>query len=296
MADSITLADHGGAGLRHGKPKVNGVDIHYAIGGEGEPVFLLHGVPKTMSYWRRVVPLLTPYYTVVAVDNRGFGGSERPPAGYDTGTMATDIAELATYLGFDRFRVAGEDWGAAIAYAVTAFNRHRVQQLVFQETLLPGLAAGERDPSLALDDGRTGWHFAFFSVPNVPELLLAGRERPFWTYFVRRQTWDPSAVTDADIDEMVHSVEQPGGTRAILEMYRSRQVDAQQNGPHYANPISCPVLAVGGEAYLADEVSRQLAQVASDVRNAVIAASGHNIALENPAALAEAYLDFFASL
>jgi pimeloyl-ACP methyl ester carboxylesterase len=295
VADSITLADHDGAGLRHGKPKVNGVQIHYAIGGTGAPVFLLHGVPKTMSYWRRVVPLLTPYYTVVAVDSRGFGGSQRPPTGYDTGTMATDIAELATYLGFDRFRVAGEDWGAAIAYAVTAFHRRRVQQLVFQETLLPGLAAGERDPSLALDDGRTGWQFGFFSVPNLPELLLAGRERPFWTYFSRRQMWDPSALTEGDIDEMVRSVEQPGGTRAILEMYRARQVDAEQNRPHYANPISCPVLAVGAEAYLGDQVSTQLARVASDVRSVVIAESGHNIALENPAALAEAYLDFFAS-
>jgi len=295
MADSITLADHTGAALRHGKPRVNGVEIHFAIGGTGEPVFLLHGVPKTMSYWRRVVPLLTPYYTVVAVDNRGFGGSQRPPAGYDTGTMATDIAELATYLGFDRFRVAGEDWGAAIAYAITAFYRGRVQQLVFQETLLPGLPAPERDPSLALDDGRTGWHFGFFSVPNLPELLLAGRERPFWTYFARRQMWDPSALTDGDIDEMVHSVEQPGGTRAILEIYRSREVDAEQNRPHYADPISCPVLAVGADAYLRDEVSKQLAQVATDVRGVVIGESGHNIALENPVALAEACLAFFAS-
>ncbi len=55
--------------------RLSGVEIHYAIGGAGEPVFLLHGVPKTMSYWRRVVPVLTPHYTVIAVDNRGFGGS-----------------------------------------------------------------------------------------------------------------------------------------------------------------------------------------------------------------------------
>jgi hypothetical protein len=70
--------------------------------------------------------------------------------------------------------------------------------------------------------------------------------------------WDPSALTEGDIDEMVRSVEQPGGTRAILEMYRARQVDAEQNRPHYADPISCPVLA------------------------------------ENPDALARAYLGFFA--
>ena len=294
MTNQIVLTDHRGDRLTHGRPRVNGVEIHYAVGGAGEPVFLLHGVPKTMSYWRHVVPLLTPRYTVIAVDNRGFGGSQRPLTGYDTATMAGDVAELATHLGFGQFRVAGEDWGAAIAYAVAAFHRPRVRQLVFQETLLPGLPAGEPDPSLAPDDGRTGWHFSFLSLPNLPELLLAGRERPFWTYFARRQMWDPSALTEDDIDEMVHSVEQPGGTRAILEMYRARQVDAEQNRPHYANPIACPVLAVGAEAYLGDQVRSQLAQVASDVRGAVITHSGHNIALEKPVDLARAYLDFFA--
>jgi len=295
MTDQIILADHEGIRLAHGRPEVNGVQLHYAIGGTGEPVFLLHGVPKTMSYWRHVVPLLTPFYTVIAVDNRGFGGSQRPPEGYDTATMAADTAALATYLGFERFRIAGEDWGAAIAYAVAAFCRPRVRQLVFQETLLPGLPPGEQDPSLAPDDGRTGWHFNFFGLPNIPELLLTGRERQFWTYFARRQMWDPSALTEGDIDEMVRSVEQPGGTRAILEMYRARQVDAEQNRRHYADPILCPVLAVGGEAYLGEAVARQLSDVASDVHGAVIAESGHNIALENPAALAQAYLDFFAS-
>jgi pimeloyl-ACP methyl ester carboxylesterase len=293
MTDPMTLTDHAGVPLTHGKPKVNGVEIHYAIGGTGEPVFLLHGVPKTMSYWRHVVPLLTAHYTIVAVDNRGFGGSERPPTGYDTATMAGDVAELATHLGFQRFRIAGEDWGAAISYAVAAFHRPRVQQLIFQETLLPGLPAGEPDPSLAPDDGRTGWHFNFFTLPNLPELLLTGQERPFWTYFARRQMWDPSALTEDDIDAMVHSVEQPGGTRAILEMYRARQADAEQNRPHYANPIRCPVLAVGAQAYLGEQVSRQLTQVASNVHGTVIPESGHNIALENPTALAHAYLDFF---
>jgi pimeloyl-ACP methyl ester carboxylesterase len=296
MPDVIVLADHTGTPLVHGKPRVHGVELHYAAGGAGEPVFLLHGVPKTMLYWRRVVPLLTPHYTVVAVDSRGFGGSQRPAAGYDTATMAGDVAGLATHLGFERFRVAGEDWGAAVAYAVAAFYRSRVVQLVFQETLLPGLPPPRPpDPSLPADDGRTGWHFSFFGVPNLPELLLAGRERQFWTYFARRQMWDPSALTEADIDEMVRSAEQPGGTRAILEMYRARQADAEQNRPHYADPITCPALAVGGEAYLADDVRGQLAQVATNVRGAVIPGSGHNIALENPAALAQAYLDFFAA-
>jgi hypothetical protein len=63
------------------------------------------------------------------------------------------------------------------------------------------------------------------------------------------------------------------------------QIDAEQNRPHYADPISCLVLAFGAQAYLGDAVARQLAQVARDVRGAVIPASGHDIALENPVAL-----------
>ena len=56
----MNLIDHAGVRLTHGKPKVDGVEIRYAIGSAGEPVFLLHGAPKTMSYWRHVVPLCNP--------------------------------------------------------------------------------------------------------------------------------------------------------------------------------------------------------------------------------------------
>src|ERR1700741_2118539 len=256
----MTSPERAGVRLTHGKPKVNGVEIHYAIGGAGEPVFLLHGVPKTMSYWRHAGPLLTPHYTAIAVDNRGAGGSQRPLTGYDTATMAGDVAELATHLGFDQFRVAGEDWGAAIAYAVAAFHRPRVRQLVFQETLLPGLPAGpglpggEHDSSLAADDGRTGWHFSFFSLPNLPELLLTGRERPFWTYYARRHMWEASALAQEDIDEIVQSGEQPGGRGAMLEMYRPRQTNTEQTRPPCAGPSGSRVLAAGAQAYLGDSV------------------------------------------
>jgi len=43
----MNLTDHAGVRLTHGKPKVNGVEIHCALGGAGEPVFLVHGVPKS---------------------------------------------------------------------------------------------------------------------------------------------------------------------------------------------------------------------------------------------------------
>src|SRR6478609_3367301 len=77
------IVDHAGKPVEHGRAKVNGVRIHYVTGGAGEPLFLLHGVPKTHYHWRYVIPLLTKHFTIVAPDLRGLGDSEHPVVGYD---------------------------------------------------------------------------------------------------------------------------------------------------------------------------------------------------------------------
>lgn len=297
---TYVMSDHEGNRLVHGRPNVNGVNIHYAMGGSGDPVILLHGVPKTMYFWRKVIPLLTPHHTVVAVDCRGYGDSERPYGGYDTQTMAQDIIELANYLGFERFRIVGEDWGAAIAYAVAAFHRDRVEQLVFQEMLLPGIAYGAestdvagRTVKLKKEDTRTMWHLNFFNVPHYPELLMAGKERQFWSFFMKREMWDPSAATDEDINEEIKWLESPGGTHTILEVYRANELDGEQNRPQFAQKLSIPVLAVGGEAFFGEEVRYQMEPVAENVQSVVIQQCGHNPSLEKPDELAGIYLDFF---
>ena len=64
----MEIVDHHGERVRHGRATVNGVRLHYLTAGEGEPVLLLHGVPKTSYHWRHVIPLLTPHHRVVVPD------------------------------------------------------------------------------------------------------------------------------------------------------------------------------------------------------------------------------------
>ena len=59
----------------HHTVSVNGIQMHYVIGGHGNPVVLIHGWPETWYEWRHVMPPLAKTYTVIAPDLRGLGDS-----------------------------------------------------------------------------------------------------------------------------------------------------------------------------------------------------------------------------
>jgi hypothetical protein len=63
--DNVTFSHH--------TVTVNGIQLHYVIGGKGDPVVLLHGWPETWYQWRHVMPDLARNYTVIAPDLRGIG-------------------------------------------------------------------------------------------------------------------------------------------------------------------------------------------------------------------------------
>ncbi|MFL6095184.1 MAG: alpha/beta fold hydrolase [Blastococcus sp.] len=73
---------------------VGHVRLHAAVGGNGPPLLLVHGWPESWYAWRKVMPALAREFTVIAVDQRGMGLSDKPAGGYDTGTQAADLAGL----------------------------------------------------------------------------------------------------------------------------------------------------------------------------------------------------------
>ena len=84
----------------HHTASVNGIQLHYVIGGHGDPVVLLHGWPETWYEWHHVIPALATNYTVITPDLRGLGDSSKPLTGYDGKSVAEDIHQLVTQLGF----------------------------------------------------------------------------------------------------------------------------------------------------------------------------------------------------
>ncbi|MGG5372375.1 alpha/beta fold hydrolase [Enterococcus sp. AZ196] len=298
------IFDHQGKPVQHMRARVNGLRMHYVIAGEGEPLLLLHGTPKTHYYWYKMFPLLTENFTVIAPDLRGFGDTDKPTAeeGYDSETNAKDMETLMTQLGYDQFHLHGEDRGAEFAYALAARNPERVKTLSFCEMLLSGGLLEEmsyfKPENIRLQYDQQGvwqWHIPFFWIAHVPEMLITGREREFWADWMKKETWNPNAIDETCIDEWISHIKAPGGLRGVLETYRATFKNGQINDELSKTKLKMPVMSIGAPEFFGPMVAEQMREVAENVvKSEVFEKCGHSLALEAPERLADALIDFIS--
>ncbi|HJU28122.1 MAG TPA: alpha/beta hydrolase [Candidatus Binataceae bacterium] len=277
--------------LAHHTAALEDVTLHYVIAGSGDPVVLLHGWPQTWYEWRYIIPALADRYTVIAPDMRGIGDSSRPVAGYDKRTIANDIYQLVRKLGFEKIFLVGHDWGGPVAYAYACAHPDDVRRLAILDVTIPG----EGWENIRQINRRGGiWHLAFHSVRDLPEALVAGRERLYLSWFYRSAAYDPSAISEADIDEYARCYSAPGAMRAGFEYYRAIFADVDHNKENAKTKLKMPVLALGGERGFHVLPLRSMKELAEDVRGGVVERSGHWIAEERPEYLIDQLTTFFA--
>ena len=111
-----------------------GVALTVQSGGprEAEPIVLLHGFPESHRTWRDVAPDLARDFFVVAPDQRGFAGSDKPEGveAYRTDRIVEDLLALADILVLKRFTLVGHDWGGAVAWLAALRHPGRIARLV----------------------------------------------------------------------------------------------------------------------------------------------------------------------
>src|SRR3989442_12702226 len=128
------------AGFSDHFAEVNGVRLHYFIGGKGSPVVLLHGYAETSHMWLPIMPLLAKNHTVIVPDLRGAGDSSKPESGYDKKNMAVDIHQMISKVGFNRVRIVVHVIGLMVAYVFRAQYPPTTQRVVLMDAFLPGIA------------------------------------------------------------------------------------------------------------------------------------------------------------
>lgn len=267
---------------------VNGVRLHYLIGGTGSPVVLLHGYAETGHMWLPLMQPLAKRHTVIVPDLRGAGGSSRPESGYDKKNMAMDIHELTTSLGFNRVSIVGHDIGLMVAYAFAAQFPQATERVVLMDAFLPGIGNWKEVWLM-----RDLWHFHFYG--KVPLALVKGRERTYFEHFWNDFAADPKhSVPEADRRFYARAYAQPGGMRAGFEYFRNFEQDAKDFEQFAKTKLSMPVLVLTGEKASGNFLIEQAKLVASDVKGVVVPGSGHWLMEEAPQAVIPAIIDFIS--
>ena len=94
----------------------NETKLHYRDwGGTGRPIVLLHGLASSCHIWDLVAPVLAEDFSVIAVDQRGHGLSDKPDSGYDFASVGRDLLGVIQARNLVRPVIVGHSWGADVA-------------------------------------------------------------------------------------------------------------------------------------------------------------------------------------
>ena len=269
------------------------VRLHAVIGGDGPPLLLIHGWPGSWYYWRLVMPALARDFEVIAVDQRGIGLSDKPEDGYDTGTLAGDLAGLMDALGHEQFAVVGVDTGLLIGYALAADYPDRVARVALGEAPLPGITPPN---PLILPDQVVDrlWHIPFNQLKETNEKLVRGREDIFFGAEFSASAGTnklPAYAVQYYVEGLASS---PEALHGSFQLYRAFSATAAQNMERKNRRLPMPVLAMGGAESSGAMVGDTMKLTADDVETLVIPGIGHWLAEQAPDEIVAALTRFLA--
>ncbi|MGN9841297.1 alpha/beta hydrolase [Nonomuraea sp. H19] len=288
------------AGFERFEVDVDGVRIAGRSAGSGPPVLLLHGYPQTHVMWHRVAPILAERHTVVLADLRGYGGSAKPAAGadhaeYSKRAMAADQVAVMARLGFDSFAAVGHDRGARVVHRMCLDHPARVSRAAVLDIVPTRHVFATVDTAFAM--AYEHWFF-LAQPPGFPERLIGGD--PEFYLRAKLAAWSAGGHTfdEAAVDQYVTHFRDPAAIAASCEDYRAAaSIDLDHDETSYAggDRVTCPLLVMWGTAGFVGrhyDVAAVWRSYATDMSTAAVAASGHFLAEEAPAATAAALTQF----
>src|SRR5215207_10506246 len=263
-------------------------------GGEGPPLVLLHGHPRTHATWHMVAVKLAQHFTVVCPDLRGYGQSTMPPTLPDHSqsskrAMASDGVELMRFLGQEPFGVVGHDRVSAVAYRLALDHPDAVTKLAVLDCLPIGEHLARAGARFAL----AWWHWFFFGQTEKLAEHFISADPDGWYENT------PEHMGQAAYDDLWQALRNPAVVHGMVEDYRAGvTVDREADDADRlaGNQITCPLLVEWSTRDDMEELYSDIVAIwrvwAENVRGLAID-SGHHVAEEAPDELAAALLDFF---
>ncbi len=230
------------SGLTERTLTVGSHQVHYLVGGHGEPVVLLHGIFAEKDHWVDFARPLTGRYQVIAPDLPGFGESDRlPDQSYDYATQTERLKDLLDALGVQRVHLAGNSMGGTLAALFAIAHPERVASLALiggphgirspQPSAMDGLIDAGKAPLIAHNAAEFAqvMDLVFAKQPFLPyPILHATQERALRNADSNLRLWKTQLQDRYVLDTRIAAVPQP---TLVLWGEKDRVFDASATAP-----------------------------------------------------------------
>jgi pimeloyl-ACP methyl ester carboxylesterase len=239
-----------------GYAPVNGIQLYYAIYGEGPPLIMLHGGLANTEYFGNQIPVFAKQYTVIAVDSRGHGRSTRDAQPYGYGLMASDVVALMDYLKIPKASIVGWSDGGIIGIDIAMNHSEHLDKL-----------------------------FAFGANTNVAGLKPDIDKNPTFAKYIENAGKDYVRLskTPTEYDAFVAQISNMWATQPDYK-------------PEQLAKIAAPVAIADGEhdEAIRQEHDVEMAKAIPGAKLIILPDVSHFAFLQNPELFNKAVLDFLA--
>lgn len=255
---------------------------------DGPVVVLLHGHPQTNAAWDEIIPrLIVRGLRCLAPNQRGYSPGARPRRRreYRISELVDDVGALIDASGAGKVHLVGHDWGALVAWAVAAQRPDQVRTL--------SALSGPHPTALqrAMFTGRQGlasWYAYAYLLPRLPERFYLGKNGKG----ARLSRMLQSGGQRAELAERdVRAMAEPGAYTAALNWYRAAPLSGR------TGRVGVPTMFVWSDRdkYILESAARRSERyVTGHYRFEVLRGASHWMPDEQPDAVAELLLDWFA--
>jgi pimeloyl-ACP methyl ester carboxylesterase len=316
---------------RERRVATNGIELRVVEAGaeDGLPVVLCHGFPELAYSWRHQIPALADAgYRVIAPDQRGYGGSDRPEAieDYDIHHLTGDLLGVLDDIRASQAVFVGHDWGSMVVGTMALLHPDRVAGVVGMS--VPLLPRGPMGPVTLMRQlfGDTFFYILYFQEPGVADAELdadpaemmtrmlagltvrpddaeriAGLAAPDGRGFVDRLPEVeelPPWLSQEELDHYIEVFSKTGFTGGInwyRNMDRNWETTPQLDGVHVTMP-SAFITGSADPVNLMTPAAVMEGHVLDHRGNTIIEGAGHWVQQEAPDEVNAALLAFLGSL
>lgn len=266
--------------------KVNDINLRYVKVGQGPPLVLLHTLRTQLDMFQKVVPELSQYFEVYALDYPGHGFSDIPDAEYTPELFIKSVAGFLDQVNVESATVVGESIGGTIALVLAARHNPRIQRVIAVNPYDYDEGRGLRRSSAIAN--------LLFGLNNVPILgstFMRFRQYPVFRKVMEGGVDRKDALPPALLREMYEVGNRPHHYQAFMSLV-AHWADWEKVRAEY-NQIDAPVLLVYGDHDWSRPVEREANHHAiPGAEITIVKDAGHFLALDAPEALTQLIRDF----